>query len=105
MTAAKRARKPKPRASGPTQTKSARREAGRVRVEVWLPADVAGKLDDLARDAGSRAEAVAAAIECAAWVRYIDSVASLRPFRGTQAPAIALDVHGLQTQVSRRSAI
>lgn len=63
MTApAKRARKPKPRASGPTQSKAARRSAGRVRVEVWLPADVAGKLDDLARDAGSRAEAIVAAI-------------------------------------------
>jgi len=37
-----------------------------VRVEILLPKNVVSQLDALAKDAGSRAEAVAAAIE-AAW--------------------------------------
>lgn len=33
------------RASGPTQSKEARREAGRVRLDMWWPADLVELLD------------------------------------------------------------
>jgi hypothetical protein len=52
-----------PRPSGPTQTNDARRAAGRVRVGLWLPADVATRLDEACRRTGrSRAELVAAMV-------------------------------------------
>jgi hypothetical protein len=42
----------KPRVSGPTQSKAARREAGRVRVEVWLSEETAAYLDRLVASEG-----------------------------------------------------
>lgn len=47
--------------SGPTQGKDARREAGRVRVEVWISEEAAERLDAI-RGERSRREAVEALI-------------------------------------------
>ena len=39
----------KPRASGATQTNEQRRDAGKVRLSMWLDEDVAERLEELAR--------------------------------------------------------
>jgi hypothetical protein len=72
-----------------TQSKSARRKAGRVRVEVWLPADVAARLEDLARDAGSASDAVAAAID-AVWTSHAQYARADAWFGRCTTPSCAL---------------
>ena len=58
MAARKTPPKPK-RASGPTQSKEARRDAGRVRLDMWWPGELVERLD-ATRGARSRSEALQA---------------------------------------------
>ncbi len=50
--------------SGPTRTKSQRRAAGQRRVEVWLDAATAARLDELCEDSGyARTDMIAGMID------------------------------------------